>query len=193
MTLLLSVTASQGALAVVVLGGALVAAVPPGALGIAVPSLQEVAAGVGLGAAIAVANEVLGRAARRVGVGSDGLRRALTPETTAGWIALLLVVLPTIAGFEELLFRGALIGAVSTGYAVSPWLLAVGSTAAFALAHGAQGPAGVVVTGLLGGALAVGFLMTGSLTVVIVAHYLVNAVEFAAHGGEERSRAEQDA
>jgi membrane protease YdiL (CAAX protease family) len=39
------------------------------------------------------------------------------------------------------------------------------------------------VTGLLGFALAVTFVLTGSLLAVIVAHYLVNALEFIVHEG----------
>jgi len=189
-TLLLSVTATQAAFGVVLAGGALVAAVPPAALGVAVPSAGDLIAGVALGGGLAAANEAGSRLGRRLGVGGgDALRVALTPATPGGWAALLLVVLPTVAAFEELLFRGALIGGVAAGYAVSPWLLAAGSTAAFALAHGAQGAVGVAVTGLLGLALAAGFVLTGSLAAVIVAHYLVNAVEFVVHAGESGERA----
>jgi membrane protease YdiL (CAAX protease family) len=52
---------------------------------------------------------------------------------------------------------------------------------AFALGHGAQGPAGVAATGVLGFVLAAAFVLTGSLLVVVVAHYLVNALEFVVH------------
>jgi hypothetical protein len=41
----------------------------------------------------------------------------------------------------------------------------------------------MVVTGALGFALAAGFVLTGSLVVVVVAHYLVNALEFTVHEG----------
>jgi membrane protease YdiL (CAAX protease family) len=40
-----------------------------------------------------------------------------------------------------------------------------------------------VVTGVLGFALAAVFVTTGSLVAVIVAHYLVNALEFVVHEG----------
>jgi membrane protease YdiL (CAAX protease family) len=96
--------------------------------------------------------------------------------------------LPLIAGFEEFLFRGVLVGALSTGFGLSPWALAVASSAAFALGHGAQGPAGVVVTGTLGFVLAAAFVLTGSLLVVVVAHYLVNALEFLVHEWPWRGR-----
>jgi membrane protease YdiL (CAAX protease family) len=92
---------------------------------------------------------------------------------------LLVVVLPLVAGFEELLFRAALVGGLAAGFGVSPWPLAVLSSAAFALGHGAQGRVGMVVTGVLGFALAALFVVTESLPAVVVAHYLVNALEFA--------------
>jgi predicted Abi (CAAX) family protease len=41
------------------------------------------------------------------------------------------------------------------------------------------------VTGLLGFVLAAGYIVTGSFLVVVVAHYLVNAVEFIAYEGLE--------
>jgi membrane protease YdiL (CAAX protease family) len=91
------------------------------------------------------------------------------------------VTLPTVAVFEEFLFRATLVGAFAAGFGVSPWLLAVLSSLAFAVGHGAQGPAGIVVTGVLGLVLAAAFVLTGSLVVVAVAHYLVNAVEFLRH------------
>jgi membrane protease YdiL (CAAX protease family) len=42
---------------------------------------------------------------------------------------------------------------------------------------------GVVVTGVLGFVLAAAFVLTGSLLAVVVAHYLVNALEFVVHEG----------
>jgi predicted Abi (CAAX) family protease len=41
----------------------------------------------------------------------------------------------------------------------------------------------VLVTGTLGLVLAAGFVLTGSLLAVVVAHYLVNALEFVVHEG----------
>ena len=116
---------------------------------------------------------------------SERLRELLAPETLRGWVLLLVVVLPAIAGFEELLFRAALVGGFAAGFGVSPWLLAVPSSVAFAAGHGAQGRLGVLVTGLLGFALAAAFVLTDSLLVVVVAHYAVNAVEFVAVEGLE--------
>jgi membrane protease YdiL (CAAX protease family) len=98
-------------------------------------------------------------------------------------VVLLGGVLPVVAGFEELLFRGVLVGALSVGFDVSPWLLAVASSVVFGLGHGAQGRLGVLVTTSLGLVLAAAFVLSGSLLLVVVAHYLVNALEFVVHEG----------
>ncbi len=135
--------------------------------------------GIVVGAALYAGNEAAARLGARVGVPpSEGLREAMAPGDARGWALLLGVVLPIVAVFEEALFRGALIGALALGFAIDPWLLAVGSSVAFGLGHGAQGRLGVVVTTLLGFGLAAVFIVTGSLLVVIVAHYVVNALEF---------------
>ncbi|MFC6729049.1 CPBP family intramembrane glutamic endopeptidase, partial [Natronoarchaeum mannanilyticum] len=161
--------------------------VPATALGIdAAANVGWPALGVGLGLGVALyaGNELLAANLERVGVEySEELRGALGPDSIVGWIVLLAVVLPIIAVFEELLFRAALIGALSTGFGVSPWVLAAASSLAFGFGHGIQGPSGMIVTGMLGGVLAAAFVLTGSLLTVIVAHYLINALEFVVHEG----------
>lgn len=184
--LLANVAVSQALFAGLLIGGALYAEVPPAAFGVTpgTTTVSALAVGVGLGVALYVANEVGAAVGQRFGLGgAEELRAALAPSTPRGWAALLLVVLPVIAGFEELLFRGALVGAFAAGFGVSPWLMAAVSSVAFALGHGAQGPAGIVVTGLLGFVLAAAYVLTGSLLAVAVAHYLVNALEFVVHEG----------
>lgn len=186
-TLLLNVAATQGFFALFLLGGVWYAQVPFSALGVGWPSPSEAALGVGLGVVLFGANQAATSAGRRFGVGGgEELRAALAPESLAGWALLLFVALPVVSGFEELLFRGALIGGLGTGFSLSLWLLAVLSSGAFALGHGAQGRAGIVVTGVLGFVFAAAFVLTGSLFVVIVAHYLVNALEFIVHEGPGR-------
>ncbi|ELY98822.1 CPBP family intramembrane glutamic endopeptidase [Natrialba asiatica] len=187
--LLANVAASQGLFLIVLLGAILFTAIPANALGIEF-SLAYLASGlaVGTGAGIVLyaANELGAAFAERVGFDHDEqLRSMLAPDSTGGWLTLLLVVLPIIAAFEELLFRGALIGVFATGFDASPWLLAVVSSVAFALGHGMQGSVGVAVTGALGFVLAAVFIATGSLLVVVVAHYLINALEFVVHEGLE--------
>ncbi|WP_049987638.1 CPBP family intramembrane glutamic endopeptidase [Halobellus rufus] len=185
-SLLANVVVSQGLFGVLLLVGAWYAEIPAWAFGVAGDALapETLLLGVGLGLALYVANEAGATVGARFGLGDgERLRSALAPDSLPGWAALLFVVLPIIAGFEELLFRGALIGALAAGYDVSPWLLALGSSAAFGVGHGAQGRIGVLVTGALGFALAAAFVVTESLLVVVIAHYLVNALEFVVHEG----------
>ncbi|WP_440007310.1 lysostaphin resistance A-like protein [Halomicrococcus sp. SG-WS-1] len=180
--LLVNVAVSQGLFGAVLVAAAWIGSVPPGALGVGTVTLRTLALGVAIGVALFAANELGQHVADALGIDyAEGMRELLTPDSARGWFVLLFLVLPIIAGFEELLFRGALIGAFAAGFGVSPWLLAAGSTVAFALGHGAQGPGGILVTGLLGGALAAVFVLTESLPVVVVAHYLVNALEFTVH------------
>jgi membrane protease YdiL (CAAX protease family) len=182
--LLANVALSQGLFAVLLIAGAWYTAVPPAALGVALSDpLKALAVGVVVGLVLYAANAAGAASASALGYDYDEqLRELLTPETTIGWIVLLCAVLPIIAVFEELLFRAALIGALSTGFGISPWFLAGGSSAAFAFGHGAQGRLGILVTGLLGFVLAIVFIHTNSLLAVVVAHYLVNALEFVISG-----------
>ena len=187
-SLLANVAVSQGLFGALLLVGAWYAEIPAWAFGAGAGTagVPAVAVGIGLGVALYLANEAGAAAGSRLGFEiGDGrrLRGALAPDTRSGWALLLVVVLPTIAAFEELLFRGALVGVVAAGYGVSPWVMAVVASGAFALGHGAQGRLGMAVTGAVGFVLAAAFVVTGSLLVVIVAHYLVNALEFVVHEG----------
>lgn len=182
--LVVNVAFSQGLLGFLLLGGAFLTQVPASSLGASATTAGPLMLGVGVvaGLALAGANTAAGLLASWAGhdPGAD-LRELLTPETRRGWVLLLGVALPVVAGFEELLFRGVLVGAFAAGFGLSPWLLAVLSSVAFALGHGAQGPVGILVTGTLGFLLAALFVVTGSLLAVVVAHYLVNALEFVGH------------
>ncbi|NIB98689.1 CPBP family intramembrane glutamic endopeptidase [Halobacterium sp. R2-5] len=179
--LLLQTALSQALAGAVLVAAVWLAEVPVASLGAAVsPELAGV--GVAAGLALAACNEGAMRVLDAAGLGyDDELREALTPENTVEWLVLLFVALPIVAGFEELLFRGVLVGAFSVGFGVSPWLLAAASSAVFGAAHTAQGATGVVVTTLLGFALAAAYVLTGSLLAAFVAHYVVNAAEFAVH------------
>ncbi|AXR80923.1 CPBP family glutamic-type intramembrane protease [Natrarchaeobaculum sulfurireducens] len=185
--LLANVAISQGLFALVLLGAVLYTGIPASALGVEFSwAYLETGLLVGTAAGIAlyVANELAAALATRLGFDHDeGLRELLAPESAQGWGLLLGGVLPIIAVFEELLFRAALIGVLSAGFDISPWLLAVASSIAFALGHGMQGTVGIVVTGVLGFVLAAIFIVTGSLLVVVVAHYWINALEFVIHEG----------
>ncbi|WP_126662888.1 CPBP family intramembrane glutamic endopeptidase [Haloterrigena salifodinae] len=192
--LLANVALSQGLFASVLLGAVLYTGIPVGALGIEFSTafLREgLVVGTAAGLVLYAANEIGAAAATHIGFDHDEqLRTLLAPDTTWEWVVLLAFVLPLIAGFEELLFRAAMIGALSTGFGVDPWLLAVVSSIAFALGHGMQGSVGILVTGLLGFVLATVFVVTGSFVVVVVAHYLINALEFVVHEGLEFEWAE---
>lgn len=177
MAMLANVGASHALLAAVLAVGVWLAEIPLSSLGVGTSTAADVlVAGTGLGLAVAAANTLLGGLIDADP--SSALRELLGPESAPGWALLLVVVLPVIAGFEELLFRAILIGAFSSGFGFSPWLLAAGSSAVFAAGHGAQGRLGIAVTGALGLVLAAAFVITESLAVVVVAHYVINAVEF---------------
>ncbi|MDZ7701902.1 MAG: CPBP family intramembrane glutamic endopeptidase [Halobacteriales archaeon] len=177
--LAVNVLASHGLVLVVLASVGWYAAVPVEALGVGVPTGGTLASGAALGLALAAGNEASARLADRLGFDRDErLRGLLAPDSPAGWLALLVVVLPLVAAAEELLFRAVLIGGLAAGFGVSPWLLVFASSVAFGLGHGLQGVAGVAVTAALGLALGAAFVLTGSLAVVVVAHYLVNALEF---------------
>ena len=181
-SLYLNVLFSQALFGLLILGGFYWAEIPVSTLGLALPTGTlggALGAGLVFGGFLFLVNEWSVGLLDRIGIEySERLRELLAPDTTTGWILLLFVVLPTIAVFEELLFRGVLIGVVGSGTGLSPWLLAVGSSIIFALGHGVQGRGGVVVTGVLGFVLAVSYVLTQSLFFVIVAHYVVNASEF---------------
>ena len=177
--LLANVVGTQLFFLVLLLGGIWYTGVPLPALGATAPTAAEVGLGTGLGVVLFGLNQGAARLGRQFGLGgNEELRAALAPDSLPGWLVLLFVVLPVIAGFEELLFRGALVGGLGTGFSLSPWLLVGLSSLAFGLGHGAQGRVGVAVTGLLGAVLGAAFVVSGSLAVVVVAHYLVNALEF---------------
>lgn len=182
--LLVQTTVSQAGLGALLVAGVWIGQVPLDTLGL-VWAPQHAALGVLVGVAFYIGNELTVYALDEAGLGyEEALRGALTPETSGGWLLLLFVTLPLVAGVEELLFRGVLVGALSVGLGLSPWVLAVGSSLVFGAAHTAQGITGVLVTSLLGFGLAAVYVATGSLFVVFVAHYLVNVLEFAVHATE---------
>ncbi|WP_335999946.1 CPBP family intramembrane glutamic endopeptidase [Halorientalis halophila] len=184
--LLANVALTQGLFGAILLGGAWYFEIPAWAFGVSDASLSTGLPAVGVGIVVGVSlyavNEVGAASADAMGVEYDErLRSLLAPESATGWLILLFLVLPIIAGVEEFIFRAAVIGATGAGFDTSPWALAVVSSLAFALGHGAQGRVGVAVTGALGFVLAAAFVLTGSFLVVFVAHYLVNALEFVVH------------
>ena len=188
LALVANVALTQGLVAVVVLAGVWYFEIPLRALGLAgdpaITGLSAVVAGVVLGVILWGGSETMTALSEAFGLGVDeGLRELLAPETAGGWLALFGLVLPLVAVSEELLFRAAAIGVPTAGFDTAPWALAVVSSVAFAFCHGIQGRAGVLVTGVLGLALAGAYVSTGSLLLVIVAHYVLNATEFLVQEG----------
>lgn len=182
--LLANVVLTHGLLLVVLAGLVWYAGVPLAALGAEPPSTRTVSLGLGLGVGLYLASETSTALLDRLGVEYDErLREMLAPDGPAEWAVLLLVVLPVIAGAEELLFRGLLVGAIGAGFCLHPVVLVVGSSVLFGLGHSAQGGVGMVVTAALGLVLGAAFLWTGSLAVVVVAHYAVDALEFVVREG----------
>lgn len=158
--------------------------IPIGAFGIGGYGHVLVGTGIGLGILLFLLNEASGMMLDRLGISySEDLRRALAPTNGVEWGILLFVVLPIIAIAEEFIFRATLIGALEAGFGISPILLVLFSSFAFALGHGLQGPGGILVTGILGILLGIAFVVSGSLLLVVVAHYVVNMLEFGIHEG----------
>lgn len=181
--LVANVTLSHGVFTVILGLGIYITDIPLPALGIAPDPMSTgwiaLWIGIAVGILLSIANTIAGGLTRIFREDpSEHLRELLAPESTSGWIILIGLVLPIIAIFEELLFRAALIGALASGFDISPWILAIVSSGAFAVGHQTQGHLGVIVTGLLGLALAIVFILTNSLLAVIIAHYIVNATEF---------------
>lgn len=177
---------TQGLVISILLAAAWYFSIPARAFGVtgdqASTGVVAVLGGLVFGLALWTANEISTALADAVGAAYDEVvRELLAPATKRGWAVLFGGVLPLIAISEELLFRAALIGVPNATFEVSVWLFAVASSIAFALGHGAQGRVGVVVTGVLGFVLAAGYILSGSLLVVIVAHYVINAMEFIVH------------
>ena len=184
--LYLNVIVSQALVAAAIFALVWATAVPWAILGTIVTDqvIFHVGVGISLGIALYVANEASVLVLDRFGIEySEALRGALAPSSIVGWAILLGVVLPVIAASEELLFRAALIGGVEASLGLSPWTLVIVSSVFFAVGHGIQGAGGVLVTGALGIVLGIAFVISNSLLLVIVAHYVVNALEFVVHEG----------
>lgn len=145
---------------------------------------------VALASGLIALNEIADWVASALGISDNPLRDLLTPETGPEWAVLVGVLLPMIAVTEELLFRGVLIGAFDSGTQLPPLLLILGSAILFGGAHTAQGRLGVGIAMLLGIILGGAYYWTGSLWVVMGAHYLVDLVEFARHADDETTKGE---
>ncbi|WP_338467645.1 CPBP family intramembrane glutamic endopeptidase [Novosphingobium sp. ZN18A2] len=99
----------------------------------------------------------------------------IAPRTNAQFVLFPLVII--IGSFtEELLFRGYLFWALAPLLGV--WGAATIASVAFGLAHAYQGPSGILRTGVIGLAFAIGFALTHSLWWLIVAHMILNSIGY---------------
>ncbi|MGY1985872.1 CPBP family intramembrane glutamic endopeptidase [Blastococcus sp. SYSU DS0669] len=119
------------------------------------------------------------RAARRPGEGRHAeppgqSTLALLPRTE-GERRLFILVGVTAGVCEEWLYRGFFLAVVAAMAGGPPtWSLVVVAAVAFGLAHAYQGRAGIVLTGVLGGVMALLYLDTGSLLLPVLLHAVID-------------------
>jgi membrane protease YdiL (CAAX protease family) len=143
---------------------------------------EALALGLGLGVVLYLFTELLIPAVNFLGFSYEPGYGEITPSSPSGWLVFLGVELPVISLREELIYRVALIGVAAALFGLSPLLLAAVSTAVFGGIH-FTGDGGVVIAAILGGCLAIAFVLTNSLLAVVVAHTIVNGAEFIVHDG----------
>lgn len=135
------------------------------------------AAGLGLGVLAALGVVI---ALERWGLWPEesDLVHLLIPETRLEKILAVLLVAPTAAFCEELLYRGFLFAQLVDWTDSVAWALIL-SSLGFALAHAYQGFHGMTRVALLGALLTVPVIRTGSLFPSMAAHFLIDAVALA--------------
>jgi len=99
----------------------------------------------------------------------------LIPQTGREKLLALVLVAPTAAICEELLYRGFLFPRLLDWSDSATWALVI-SSLGFGLAHAYQGVHGMVRAAVLGALLTVPLVRTGSLYPSIAAHFLIDAV-----------------
>ena len=99
----------------------------------------------------------------------------LIPRTPREKLLAVVLVAPTAAICEELLYRGFLFPRLLDWTDSATWALVV-SSLGFGLAHAYQGVHGMVRSAVLGALLTVPLVRTGSLYPSIAAHFLIDAV-----------------
>lgn len=103
------------------------------------------------------------------------LVEVLIPRTRREKLMAVLLVAPTAALCEELLYRGFLFTQLRNWTGSVGWGLVL-SSLGFGLAHAYQGTHGMVRSALLGALMAAPLIRTGSLYPAIVAHFIIDAV-----------------
>jgi membrane protease YdiL (CAAX protease family) len=110
---------------------------------------------------------VFKRISSRLGIGEHPVLRTLLPRSPREKAVFAGLSLAAGVG-EELVYRGYAIGTLAP-FIGAP-VAAVVTSAVFGVLHAYQGPLGIVRAGVLGGMLALGFLISGSLWPAIIAH-----------------------
>jgi membrane protease YdiL (CAAX protease family) len=101
--------------------------------------------------------------------------RLLMPETRGEKLWSVLVLAPTAALCEEVVYRGFLLAVLCLLFHSTGWAIAV-SSIAFGLAHPYQGWRGMARASLMGTLLAWPLVSTGSLFPSIATHFLIDAL-----------------
>jgi membrane protease YdiL (CAAX protease family) len=137
--------------------------------------------GLALGTAAVIVARLRSRRFRvEPAVATPGWLRKLLPDFSAlipsnTHERLLWVAVAISAGVcEEIVFRGWLLSTLHGGLHLDGTALIAIAAALFGLAHSYQGPAGVVLTGLVGVVFCGLYVATGSLLVPIVLHSLID-------------------
>jgi uncharacterized protein len=113
---------------------------------------------------------------------------ALIPATTHE--RLLWAAVAVSAGVcEEIVFRGWLLATLHGAMRLDGTALILVAAALFGLAHSYQGPAGVVLTGLVGAVFCGLYVATGSLLAPILLHILID-LRFAVLPGQRTQKTE---
>lgn len=104
---------------------------------------------------------------------------AMPPITSKvwDWIDLTFGLL-MVAAFEELVFRGYLRFYIGK-FTDNPTIIVAISSIAFGLIHWCLGLHAVIITSIIGAVFMIAYLRTRSLPAIILAHFMVNFIDFA--------------
>jgi membrane protease YdiL (CAAX protease family) len=139
--------------------------------------LADIVLGVTIGLVTAFAVNIISTIAIRIWgkrIYSPAVMQGMIPRNQIEWVLILVPLLLAVA-LEEVLFRALLIGGFSM--VVNPWIMAVASSIVFGLMHSPQGILGIVLVGLVGMLFGAIFILTNSLLIVIIAHFVINLLQ----------------
>ncbi|HMA33088.1 MAG TPA: CPBP family intramembrane glutamic endopeptidase [Chloroflexia bacterium] len=160
------------------LGLAAISGLPPAQFGwsLAHPG-QDMAAGILFGlTAQTLVNLITHWAIGHFGKGvySPVVMKNIFPRSRREWLLVPAAMLLAVV-LEEVLFRGLLLGGL--GALVPAGLLVLVLGLVFGVMHSPQGTLGMILAAIIGMALGILFLWSGSLLAPLVAHYLINILQ----------------